>query len=219
MHLHKVVLYVGRLIYVVNTIAIWYKLVRHKCAAILHCSTSELWGKKKKRGVNENSPDLMLSKGNTTHIQARSDLRKLGMIMCHTDEDHIFWAVLYQLCCITREDVNSGNLRFCSAWRLSSGLLFGWVVFSAEVLKWVKVWVVRYQRLYSVINHWNSGVLSILFSYQMENTALYHLWGRKLILSQLKQGHLQFTTVSNLSLLWASVNILGFNLVCVWKQT
>lgn len=43
--------------------------------------------------------------------------------------------IFSELCCITREDVSSGNLRFCSAWRLGSGLLFGWVVFSAEVLK------------------------------------------------------------------------------------
>lgn len=37
-----------------------------------------------------------------------------------------------------REDVSSWNLCLCSAWRLGSGLLFGGVIFSAEVLKWAK---------------------------------------------------------------------------------
>lgn len=94
------------------------------------CCTSTLLlgeiGEKKEGKEPMKTPQISHSTREIPHTQAHADLRRLDMIICQTDEDHVFWAVLYQLLC------------FCSAWRLGSGLLFVWVIFSTEVLKWGK---------------------------------------------------------------------------------
>lgn len=157
------------------------------------CTSTQLlgeYGKKKREGVNENSPNL-LSKGNTTHSGP------LRFVKAGHDSVSHRWGS-YFLSCV----VSARNLRFCSAWRLGSGLLFCWVVFNIEVLVWGEavsdVLSVAVQCHQPLKHQCVSNVMLIL-----NEKAHYHLWGRKLILSQLRQGHLQFTTISNLSSLWA----------------